>query len=264
MNFCLGARNDALTRVRRSADCVDLAACTASGVSVAAVDPALSAAATAELAVGLAIGALPSRILLHLGLLTHGLFSPPDARRVRAALQRRLLAGAAAVRSGGFAGWRPSSAALGGLAGAAVGVIGWGALAAALTQRLAAFGPSSITYCEMPGAAAPAAAPEGYAPLKAHAPPPSSVAGVPVGAAPALPALLAACDVIFVAAPFSQLGPACRHVIGAPALATVKADALLINVAAGGFVDEKAVADALDSGKLGGTPLAALQRASMR
>lgn len=199
-----------------------------------------------------------------LGLLTHGLFSPPDARRVSAALQRRLLAGDAAVRSGGFAGWRPSGAALGGLGGAAVGIIGWGALAAALTQRLAAFGPSSVTYCEMPGAEAPAAAPEGYAPLKAHAPPPSSVAGVPVGAAPALPALLAACDVIFVAAPFSQLGPACRHVIGAPALATVKADALLINVAAGGFVDEKAVADALDSGKLGGTPLAALQRAYMR
>lgn len=47
-----------LTRpVLRSADCVDLAACTAAGVSVSAVDAALSAAAAAELAVGLAIGA---------------------------------------------------------------------------------------------------------------------------------------------------------------------------------------------------------------
>ena len=169
-----------------------------------------------------------------------------------AALQRRLLSGDAAVRAGDFAGWRPGNASSG-LGGAAVGIIGWGALASALTQRVAAFGPSSVTYCEMPGALAPPAAPEGYAPVKSIAPPPSSVAGVPVGPAPALPALLAACDVIFVAAPFAQLGPACRHVIGAAALATAKPDALLINVAAGSFVHEAAVADALESGKLGGT-----------
>ena len=156
------------------------------------------------------------------------------------------------MRAGGFAGWRPGNTCPG-LAGAAVGIVGWGALASALTQRVAAFGPSSVTYCEMPGAVAPTPAPEGYPPVKAIAPPPSSVAGVPVGPAPALPALLAACDVIFIAAPFAQLGPACRHVVGAAALATVKPDALLINVAAGSFVHEAAVADALDSGKLGGT-----------
>ena len=158
------------------------------------------------------------------------------------------------MRGGGFAGWRPGNAS-GGLCGAAVGIIGWGALAAALTQRVAAFGPSSITYCEMPGAAPANAAPEGYPPLKTQPPPPSSVAGVPVGPAPALPALLAACDVIFVAAPYAQLGPACRHVIAAPALAAVKPDALLINIAAGSFVDEAAVADALWSGKLGGASM---------
>ena len=162
-----------------------------------------------------------------------------------------MLSGDAAVRSGDFAGWRPGNASSG-LGGAAVGIVGWGALASALTQRVAAFGPSSVTYCEVPGASAPPASPEGYAPVKSIAPPPSSVAGVPVGPAPALPALLAACDVIFVAAPFAQLGPACRHVIGAAALATAKPDALLINVAAGSFVHDAAVADALESGKLGG------------
>ena len=160
------------------------------------------------------------------------------------------------MRAGGFAGWRPGHACTG-LGGSAVGIVGWGALASALTQRVAAFNPSSVTYCEMPGAAAPAAVPEGYPPLKTIAPPPSSVAGVPVGPAPALPALLAACDVIFVAAPFAQLGPACRHVIGEAALATVKPDALLINVAAGSFVHEAAVADALASGKLGGAAFSA-------
>ena len=157
------------------------------------------------------------------------------------------------MRGGGFAGWRPVNAPSS-LGGAAVGILGWGALAAALTQRVAAFGPSSVTFCDMPGATAPAAAPEGYPSVKAPPPPPSSVAGVPVGPAPALPALLANCDVIFVAAPFAQLGPASRHVIDAAALAAIQPDALLINVAAGGFVDEAAVADALESGKLGGAP----------
>ncbi len=75
---------------------------------------------------------------------------------------------------------------------------------------------------------------------------------MPVSLAPALPALLSACDVIFLAVA-APLCAATRHLIDAAALAAVKPEALLVNVAAGGAVDEGAVADALESGKLGGT-----------
>ncbi len=94
----------------RSHDCIDVAAATAIGVSVSATNAALTAAPTAELALGLAI-----------------------------ALQRRMLPGDALLRAGAFGGWR-AGAYTGGLGGAAVGIVGWTPLAAALLPRLAAFG----------------------------------------------------------------------------------------------------------------------------
>jgi phosphonate dehydrogenase len=50
-----------------------------------------------------------------------------------------VLSGDAFMRSGSFTGWRPGSYSSG-LAGAAVGVVGWGPLGAAIMQRVAAFG----------------------------------------------------------------------------------------------------------------------------
>ena len=51
------------------------------------------------------------------------------------------------------------------------------------------------------------------------------------------------------------LTPATRNLIDARRLATMKHDAILINTARGGVVDEAAVAAALRAGRLGGAAL---------
>lgn len=61
--------------------------------------------------------------------------------------------------------------------------------------------------------------------------------------------LLRRCDVVLPLAPESD---ETKNLIDAAALATMKAGALLVNVSRGELVDEAAVADALDSGRLGG------------
>lgn len=75
------------------------------------------------------------------------------------------------------------------------------------------------------------------------------------GAAPvrsgriAFDAMLAKCDVITLHCPLTA---DTRHLIGAPEIAKMRRDALLINTARGGLVDEAALAAALKAGKIGG------------
>jgi (S)-sulfolactate dehydrogenase len=64
--------------------------------------------------------------------------------------------------------------------------------------------------------------------------------------------LLAEADVVSLHVP---LTPETRNLIAATALAKMKHDAILINTARGGVVDEAAVASALRAGKLGGAAL---------
>jgi len=56
--------------------------------------------------------------------------------------------------------------------------------------------------------------------------------------------MLALCDAVVVAAP---AGPETHHIIDAAALAAMRRDAVLVNVARGSLVDEKALIDALRS-----------------
>ena len=64
--------------------------------------------------------------------------------------------------------------------------------------------------------------------------------------------LMSACDVVSLHTP---LTPQTRHLVDANLLSLMKADAILINAARGGVVDELALASALAAGKLGGAAL---------
>ena len=64
--------------------------------------------------------------------------------------------------------------------------------------------------------------------------------------------LLGTSDVVSIHCP---LNAATRNLIDAAKLDMMKPDALLINVARGGIVDEKALAEAIDTGKIGGAAL---------
>jgi phosphoglycerate dehydrogenase-like enzyme len=62
-----------------------------------------------------------------------------------------------------------------------------------------------------------------------------------------LPELMASADHVVVAA---SLTPATRHLIGRDALAAVKRGAHLVNIARGGLVDQDALREALDDGRI--------------
>jgi phosphoglycerate dehydrogenase-like enzyme len=67
-----------------------------------------------------------------------------------------------------------------------------------------------------------------------------------------LHALLSTADVVLISAPDT---PATRHLIGERELASMKRDALLVNVSRGKLVDEPALVHALNTGVIGGAAL---------
>jgi len=113
----------------RSVDHVDVASCTAAGVALCATDASLTAAASAEHALGLAL-----------------------------ALLRSTPAQDYAVRTAGVTCQPPGAGFGGSLLGASVGILGLGALGLAVAERLLAFGVASVCYLEgVDGSAAPGA-----------------------------------------------------------------------------------------------------------
>jgi phosphonate dehydrogenase len=139
------------------------------------------------------------------------------------ALGRHIRAGDTVVRSGAFDGWRPILYGSG-LDGATVAIVGMGAVGRAIATRLTGFG------CRMLG-------------VDPHAAMPSDVAHVDLASA------LTAADYLFLAAPLTRTN---LHLIERDALARMQPHALLINVGRGSVVDERAVADALATDRLGG------------
>ena len=69
--------------------------------------------------------------------------------------------------------------------------------------------------------------------------------------------LLRTCDIVSLHLP---LNDQTRNMIGAPQLATMKRNALLINTARGGLVDEAALAQALRDGAIGGAAFDVLSK----
>lgn len=110
------------------------------------------------------------------------------------------------------------------LSGLTLGIVGHGTLGRRVAQLAEAFG-MRVLLAQRPG---------------------SSAAGA--GRVP-LSELLLRVDVLSLHCPLTE---ATRNLIGAAELAAMKPDALLINTARGGLVDEQALAQALRAGRLGG------------
>ncbi len=139
-------------------------------------------------------------------------------------LARHVREGDALVRGGGFRGWRARLYGSG-LEGSVVGIVGMGAVGRAIARRLQGFDSSRLI---------------GADPLSPACP------GVTSGT---LEQVLDESDVVFLAAP---LTPVNRHMIDAGRLARCRPGQHLVNVGRGSVVDERAVADALEQGRLGG------------
>jgi phosphoglycerate dehydrogenase-like enzyme len=146
-------------------------------------------------------------------------------------LRRRLGWADAEIKKGNYAAFRARmlSGNLSGLDGLLVGIIGLGVIGLAVAQ---AFHRAGCRICY-------------------HDPAPQNPqATAALGAMPlALPALLRTADIISVHVPLID---STRGLIGARELASMQEDAVLIQAARGGVVDEAALAAQLTSGGLGG------------
>ena len=138
-------------------------------------------------------------------------------------LSRHLLAVDREVRAGGWP--KPEGR---GLQGAAVGIVGLGAIGRATAERLRGFGCRLLAADPAPGET------------------PAGVERVP------LERLLARADHVVLCCP---LTPATRHLIDAAALHRMKPGATVVNVARGPVVDGEALAEALAAGRVGGAAL---------
>lgn len=147
------------------------------------------------------------------------------------AVNKRLLEADRALREGRWLVWqlRPGSFMLAGLT---VGLVGLGRIGRAVAQRLAGF-DVELMY---------------HDPLRA----PSEVEGELGLRWLPLDELLAAAEVVSLHTP---LTPETRGLIGGAQLALMRPEAILINTSRGGVVDEPALVEALQAGRLRGAGL---------
>jgi glyoxylate reductase len=134
------------------------------------------------------------------------------------AVTRRIVEGDEEIRTLGRCEWEPLKLLGASLQGKRLGIIGLGRIGSAVAARARAFGMEIIGVRR----------------------------GEPIDE------LLAASDIISIHAPLSR---ETHHLIDAAALAKMKTGAYLINTARGALVDEDALCDALESGRLRGAGL---------
>jgi len=149
-------------------------------------------------------------------------------------LLRRLAWADHEIRAGNYETFRKRMVddSLRGIGGLTVGVVGFGNIGVSVARAFRSMGASIVYYDPAP-------------------PDTKAVSGL--NATPlSLDDLLAAADVVTLHVP---LLPETSGLIGRSELARMKPDAILINAARGGVVDEAALADALTAGRVGGAAL---------
>jgi (S)-sulfolactate dehydrogenase len=122
--------------------------------------------------------------------------------------------------------------------GRALGLVGFGAIARETARRASALGMTILAHDPF--------LPDDHPVFAEFQATPLPLAG-----------LLAQADAVSLHVPLTD---ATRGLIGAAALAGMRADAVLINAARGGVVDEAALAEALKAGRLGGAMLDVFER----
>jgi len=149
---------------------------------------------------------------------------------------RRAGEGERELRAGDWAGWRPTHLLGRQLMGKTLGIIGMGRIGRATARRAAlGFGMKIVFYNRSQL--------DDVGPIEAR-----QLATVGDVAA--------AADVISLHCPG---GEETRHILNAEALAVMKPDAVVINTARGDVLDEDALADALEAGRIGGAGLDVFQ-----
>ena len=142
---------------------------------------------------------------------------------------RRAGEGERELRAGKWTGWRPTHLMGRQLSGKTLGLIGFGRIAQATAKRAHdGFGMNILYYSR-------SAAPENIE---------RNLSAKRIGS---LEELLSASDVISLHVPG---GADTQNMIGAPEIAAMKPDSILINTARGGVVDHDALAPALKSGAI--------------
>ncbi|WP_454918586.1 phosphoglycerate dehydrogenase [Xanthobacter sediminis] len=114
------------------------------------------------------------------------------------------------------------------LTGKTIGLVGFGRIARQVARRLEGFDARVLVHTPRPDA------------------------GVTSVTYASLPELLATSDVVSLHAPLS---PATRHLLDAATLATLKPGAVVVNTSRGGLIDDAALLQALEEGRLGGAGL---------
>ena len=136
------------------------------------------------------------------------------------ALARRIVPGAEKVRAGEWRTWEPAADLGADLAGAVLGIVGWGRIGQATARRAEGFGMEVVHSSRSSGVR--------------------------------LDELLERADFVSLHTPLTAQT---RHLIDADALARMKATALLVNTARGGVVDQDALRTALHEGRIAGAAL---------
>ena len=119
------------------------------------------------------------------------------------------------------------------LAGRTIGLIGVGTIGEAIAARARAFGMRVVGMRRNPARGIPAGFDEVVGPAQRNR-------------------LLAAADVVVLAAPLTA---ETHRLLDAAAIAAMKPGAIVVNVARGQLIDEGALAEALEAGRLGGAVL---------
>ncbi len=156
------------------------------------------------------------------------------------ATARRLGEAERVVRAGAWQGWGMLNLLGLGVHGKTLGIVGAGRIGTAVARRAGGFS-MKLLYCDLPPDETPADAPPDRKPIES------------LGARRvSLTELLESSDFVSLHVPLTE---ETRHLIDEQALSRMKRQAVLINTARGAIVDQYALIDALEFGRIAGAGL---------